>query len=128
MLQEKSGELTNNEKIYYPFQRKKNTNYLSDVMKKGKKMIKREFVKQCAAATNLSQKQVSDVLEYLLETITKTLYTKKAVKIFGLGKLTTVQRKSKKHFNIQTGDYYPGREYTTYKFIPGIDLKKLLLI
>ena len=91
-------------------------------------MIKREFVKQCAAATNLSQKQVSDVIEYLLDTITKTLCKNKTVKIFGLGKLMTVQRKSKRHLNIQTGDYYPGREYTTVKFEPGIDLKKLLMI
>ena len=90
-------------------------------------MTKREFVRRCAEATNLSQRQVSDVLQYIVNYIKETLMSTHSVQCFGLGKLKVVQRTSKNHYNIQTGEICPARNYQTIKFEPGIEMKKILI-
>ena len=89
-------------------------------------MNKREFIRHCADETQLSQKQVSDVLDYIVSYIKDKLFTNKTVSCFGLGKLCIVKRRSRRHYNIQTGGYYEPHDYQTVTFKPSSELQHLL--
>lgn len=81
-------------------------------------MTKREFIKQCAIETDLSQKQVLDVIEYILTYIKNELNINGSVQCLDLGKFDIVQKMSKKHYNFLTGGFYPPRQYKAIKFTP----------
>ena len=89
-------------------------------------MTQREFIKRCAIDANLSQTQVSDILEIIKNSIKHKLIEEGSVQCFGLGKLSIVKRKSKPHYNFKTGELYPAREYQTFKFEPSKDMRSLV--
>ena len=89
-------------------------------------MRKREFVNRCAAESNLSQRQMTDILELISSLLKQELVEEGSVQCFGLGKLSVVQRTSKKHHNFKTGELYPARSYKTVKFTANSDIKNLI--
>lgn len=81
-------------------------------------MNKREFVRRCAESTNLSQRQVLDVMNYFLDAFNDELQTNGSAHYFDLGRFDVVQRKSKNHYDFVSGDIKPGRQYQTIRFRP----------
>lgn len=89
-------------------------------------MRKRDFINRCAAEANLSQVQMANILELISGLLKQELLEDGSAQCFGLGKLSVVQHKGKKHHNFQTGEVCPAKEYKTVKFTPSSDIKNLI--
>ena len=66
-------------------------------------MNKEELVKEIAKKSNVSQKQASDVLSVVLETIEKTVSKGKKVTLVGFGSFEARKRAARVGRNPQTG-------------------------
>jgi len=80
-------------------------------------MNKGELVEALAKKANMSKTQSGEVLDNLLELITKKLKKGKEVNITGFGKFSVQHRKSRKGRNPQTGEEItiPARDVPKFK-------------
>ncbi len=76
---------------------------------------KRTFAKECALETGLTQTQAYNILTYLTETIKKSLINNEQISLPGIGKIYSVNKKTKDHFHPVSKELYKSKEYRTLK-------------
>lgn len=76
-------------------------------------MNKRFLTKECAQETGLTQVQVNKVLSYLFDTAKQELLQDGEIDFWGIGKIHTVNKKTRKHYHPVTKELYNEKEYKT---------------
>ena len=86
----------------------------------------RDFAKQCALETGLTQSQAYEVLTYIFNTAKTELINGGTVDIPGIGKISPVNKKTRKHYHPVSKGMYESVEYKTIKMDIYPSLKKKL--
>lgn len=79
---------------------------------------KKELIKHCSTETGYTQKIVSDVYDSIWNTYKQEILSGQPLTISGFGKIQIVNRKSKNHKHMTTGEYIQGKEYKTLHLSP----------
>lgn len=90
-------------------------------MIKGKEVIlidKKELIKQCSQQTGYTQKEISEIYNYMWDTYKQKVLSGFPLSISGFGSIEIVNRKSRKRKHPITGEYIEGREYKTLRLSP----------
>lgn len=86
-------------------------------------MNKKELVASVAKKKNLSLKEVEDVLDGILETITKSLLREEAVMLLGFGTFSMRQHVERVGYNPSTKEKMLVPAKKVVKFKPGVKLE-----
>jgi nucleoid DNA-binding protein len=86
-------------------------------------MNKAELVDAVSSKTNLSKKDVTSVIDALLDSITKTLAKGGKVSLVGFGTFQVSKRKARTGLNPRTGEAIKISARTVPKFVAGKALK-----
>ncbi|MDD3819705.1 MAG: HU family DNA-binding protein [Actinomycetota bacterium] len=86
-------------------------------------MNKAELVDAVSSETNLSKKDVTSVIDSLLDTISKTLAKGDKVSLVGFGTFQVSKRKARTGLNPRTGEEIKIPARTVPKFVAGKALK-----
>ena len=89
-------------------------------------MNKEELVKEVSQAAKLSQKQTTDVIAALLDTIEKTVSKGKKVTLVGFGTFEARKRAARTGRNPQTGKEIKKKKKTVPAFSAGKKFKELV--
>ena len=81
-------------------------------------MTKSQMVKEIARKSGFTQKDVSEVVEVLLETIAETLANKEDVRFMGFGNFITKDKEVAQRRNPRTGEMVTVPAHTIVKFKP----------
>jgi|YelNatPaOPRAMG01_1025707.scaffolds.fasta_scaffold06938_2 DNA-binding protein HU-beta len=96
-------------------------NYL---MKGGNKMNKKELIDKVAEETGYHKKEIKDVVESVLATVSKSLAKDEKVQLVGFGTFEVVKRAAREGRNPQTGKKIKISERKVPKFRPGKAFKE----
>lgn len=85
-------------------------------------MNKKELIAVVAEKSNLTQKQVAEVVDAMLDTIVETLGKEEEVRLSGFCKFEVVDRKARQGRNPRTGEpiYIPARKAVRFKALKGL--------
>jgi len=86
-------------------------------------MNKKELIKAVATKTGFSQKDITEVVDVILGTISDTLVDGNEVNIAGFGKFLVQERAAREGVNPRTGEALHIEASKTPKFKPGKALK-----
>lgn len=86
-------------------------------------MNKNELIAEIAKSTDLTKAKSAEVLDVLIDVITKSLSKGKEVRLVGFGTFTTVKRKATEGRNPRTGAVIKIAASKQPKFKPGKALK-----
>ncbi len=92
-------------------------------MKGGNKMNKKELIDRVAEDTGYHKKEIKDVVESTLNSLSKSLEKGEKVQLVGFGTFEVVKRAAREGRNPQTGKKIKISERKVPKFRPGKALK-----
>ena len=81
-------------------------------------MNKKELVAVIAEKTELTKKQVNEVVNAFTEAVLESIEKQEEIKLVGFGTFTTSERQAKKQINPKTKEYMtlPARTVPVFKF------------
>ena len=87
-------------------------------------MNKAELIEEVVGKTGLTKKDVGLVVDALMEAISNTLEKGEKVTLVGFGTFQTIQKKSRRGRNPQTGEEIQIPAKKVPKFVPGKNLRE----